>query len=92
MPIRTHERLKNGDATVDVSTVRRWIRRCKEAEGLTSLTKRGVTAFYRAGIHALVKMWTKTVKMDGIILKSDKLIVNVVIFKLCNCIKSFLEK
>ena len=34
------------------------------------LTKRGVagrpaTAFYRAGIHALVKRWTKTVKMDG---------------------------
>ena len=37
MPIRIHERLKNvyGDATVDVSTVRRWARRCKEAEGQT---------------------------------------------------------
>jgi hypothetical protein len=35
MPIRIHERLKNvyGDATVNVSTVRRWIRCCKEAEG-----------------------------------------------------------
>ena len=35
MPIRIHGRLKNvyGDATVDVSTVRRWVRRCKEAEG-----------------------------------------------------------
>ena len=33
MPIRIHERLKNvyGDATVDVSTVRRWVRCCKEA-------------------------------------------------------------
>ena len=55
-----------GDATVDVSTVRRWVRHCKEAEGETGwLTKRGVvhrpaTAFYRAGIHALVKRWTKT--------------------------------
>ena len=34
------------------------------------LTKRGVagrpaTAFYRAGIHALDKRWTKTVEMDG---------------------------
>ena len=26
-----------GDATVDVSTVRRWVRRCKEAEGQTRL-------------------------------------------------------
>ena len=39
MPIRIHERLKNvyGDATVDVNTVRRWVRRCKEAEGQTRL-------------------------------------------------------
>ena len=39
MPIRIHERLKNvyGDATVDVSTVRRWVRSCKEAEGQTRL-------------------------------------------------------
>ena len=37
MPIRLHERLKNvyGDATVDVSTVRRWVRHCKEAKGQT---------------------------------------------------------
>ena len=36
MPIRIHERLKNvcGVATVDVSTVRRWVHRCKDAEGL----------------------------------------------------------
>ena len=40
MPIRLHERLKNvyGDATVDVGTVRRWVRGCKEAEGQTRLT------------------------------------------------------
>ena len=39
MPIRMHERLKNvyGDATLDVSTVRRWVRRCKEAEGQTKV-------------------------------------------------------
>ena len=38
MPIRIHERLKNvyGDATVDVNNVRRWVRRCKEAEGQTT--------------------------------------------------------
>ena len=72
MPIRIHERLKNvyGDATVDVSTVRRWVRRCKDAEGQTWLADetgsgRPATAFYRAGIHALVKRWTKTVEIDG---------------------------
>ena len=39
MPICIHERLQNvyGDVTVDVSTVRRWVRRCKEAEGQTRL-------------------------------------------------------
>ena len=85
MPIRIHERLKNvyGDATVDVSTVRRWVCRCKEAEGQKMKTsmrqwlRRQDLTFYRAGIHALVKRWTKTVEMDG-------LIVNVVVFKLCN--------
>ena len=37
--IRIHKRMKNvyGDATVDVSTVRRWVRHCKEAEGQTKL-------------------------------------------------------
>ena len=29
--------ISNGDATVVVSTVRRWVRRCKEAEGQTKL-------------------------------------------------------
>ena len=47
------------------------------------LTKRGeagrpATAFYRAGIHALVKRWTKTVEMDGDCI--DKLIVNFVVW------------
>ena len=39
MPIRIHEMLKNvyGDATADVSTVRRWVRCFKEAEGQTKL-------------------------------------------------------
>ena len=39
MPIRIHERLKHvyGDATVDVSTVKTMVRRCKEAEGQTRL-------------------------------------------------------
>ena len=60
------------------------------------LTKRGVagrpaTAFYRAGIHVLVKRWTKRWKWTEMILKSDKLIVNVVVFKLCNCIWGFLK-
>ena len=37
MPTCIHERLKivYWDATVDVSTVRRWVRRCKGAEGQT---------------------------------------------------------
>ncbi|XP_073526621.1 uncharacterized protein [Phyllobates terribilis] len=124
-PIRIHERLKNvyGDATVDVSTVRRWVRRCNTAEGpspladkmrsgrpVTAVTPSNIqrvddiicgdhrvtadelcgiicfskgsvmkiigqlgyrkvwdteNAFYHAGIHALVKRWTKTVEMDG---------------------------
>ena len=45
MPIRIHERPKNvyRDATVDVSNVRRWVLRCKEAEGQKGwLTKRRV--------------------------------------------------
>ena len=35
MPIRINEKLKNvyWDEAVDVSTVRRWVRRCKQAEG-----------------------------------------------------------
>ena len=73
MPIRIHERLKNvyGNAIVDVSTVRRWVCRFKKLKDKQSwLTKRGVagrpaTAFYRAGIHALIKRWTKTVEIDG---------------------------
>ena len=74
MPIRIHERLKNvyGDATVDVSTVRRWfvvVKKLKDKEGwLTSVRqwlRRQDLAFYWAGIHALVKRWTKTVEMDG---------------------------
>ena len=43
-------------------------------------------AFYLAGIHALFKGGPKRWKWMEIILKSDKLIVNVVVFKLCNCI------
>jgi len=46
--------------------------RCKEAEGQTKLAeavsqslRRHHLAFYRAGINALVKRWTKTVEMDG---------------------------
>ena len=31
----------------------------------TSVLRRQYLAFYRAGIHALVKRWTKTVEMDG---------------------------
>ena len=81
MPIRIHERLRNvyGDATVDVSTIRRWVRRYKEAEGHTRLADetrsgRPATAVTPgniqrvddwAGIHTLVKRWTKTVEMDG---------------------------
>ena len=45
------------------------VKKLKDKQGW--LTKRGVAgrrqdlAFYRAGIHALVKSWTKTVEMDG---------------------------
>ena len=74
MPIRIHERLKNvyGDATVDVSTVRRWVHRgihFKDEETVKTSVRqwlrRQYLAFYLAGIHALVKRWTKTVEMDG---------------------------
>ncbi|GJQ80241.1 hypothetical protein Trydic_g23814 [Trypoxylus dichotomus] len=62
-PIRIHERLKNkyGDATEDVSSVRRWVRRCNEVEVL----KKQDRAFYHTGIHALVKRRTKVLGMDG---------------------------
>ena len=70
MPIRIHERLKNvyGYATVDVSTVRQWVRCCKDAEVKMSVCqwlRRQDLAFYWAGIHVLVKRWFKTVEMDG---------------------------
>jgi hypothetical protein len=73
MPIRIHGRLKNvyWDAAVDVSTVRRWfiaVNKLKDKQGfLTSVRlwlRRHHLAFYRAGIHALFKRWTKTVEMD----------------------------
>ncbi|GJQ69677.1 hypothetical protein Trydic_g22250 [Trypoxylus dichotomus] len=40
-PIRIHERLKHvsGDATVDVSTVIRWVHRCNEGEEHTPLAE-----------------------------------------------------
>ena len=74
MPIRIHERLRNvyGDATVDVSTIRRWVRReihfKDEVAVKTSVRqwlRRQDLAFYRTGIHTLVKRWTKTVEIDG---------------------------
>jgi hypothetical protein len=74
MPIRIHERLKNVycDAAVDVNTVRRWfiaVNKLKDKQGLLTSVRqcfrRQHLAFYRAGIHALVKRWTKTVEIDG---------------------------
>ena len=70
IPIRIHERLKNvyGNATVDVSTVRRWVRcgiHFKDEEAVRQWLRRQDLAFYRAGIHARVKRWTKSVEMDG---------------------------
>ena len=63
------------------------VKKLKDKQGwLTSVRqrlRRQDLAFYQDGIHALVKRWTETVE---IILKSEKLIVNVVVFKLCNCI------
>ena len=43
MPIHIHERLKNvyGDATVDISTVRQWVFRCK-GEALKSQCVNGL--------------------------------------------------
>jgi hypothetical protein len=77
---------------VDVSTLRRWVRRCKEAEGQTRLAdvktsvrqwlRRQDLAFYMSLLKGGPKRW----KWTEIILKSDKLMVNVVVFKLCNCI------
>ena len=101
MPIRIHERLKNvyGDATVDVSTVRRWVRRCKEAEGQTRLadeTRSGRQAGRRllfTGLEymPLLKGGPKRWKWTEVILKSDKLFVNVVVFKIMLLYFSFLE-
>jgi hypothetical protein len=74
IPIRIRERLKNmyRDAAVDVSTFIRWfvaVKMLKDKQDcLTSVRqwlRRQHLAFYRAGLHALVKRWTKTVEMDG---------------------------
>ena len=100
MPIRIHERLKNvhGDATVDVSIVRRWVSRCKEAEGQTRWQRPCVNGlgdktllFTGLEYMPLLKGGPKRWKWTEIILKSDKLIVSVVVFKLCNCIWVFLK-
>ena len=77
---------------MDVSTVKRWVRRCKEAEGQTRLadeTRSGRPAgdCFLPGWKGGPKRW----KLTEIILKSDKLIVNVVVFKLSNCICVFLK-
>jgi len=71
--IKAHRGIHFKDEEAVKTSVHQWLRRQD-------------LAFYRAGIHALVKSWTKTVKRTAIILKSDKLIVNVLVFKLCNCI------
>ena len=82
-----------GDATVDVSTVRRWVRRCKEAEEQTRLadeTRSGLgdktLLFTWLEYMPLLKVGLKRWKWTEIILKSENLIVNVVVLKLCNCI------
>ena len=75
MPIRIHEKLKNvyGDETVDASTVRRWVRRCKEAEGQTRLADET-----RSGRPATAVTPGNIQRVDGIIcgdrrMKTDEL-------------------
>ena len=73
MPIRIHERLKICmgmqqwmSALLDDGFVA--VKKLKNKNVKTSLRqwlRRQDLAFYRAGIHALVKRWTKTVEMDG---------------------------
>ena len=82
-----------GDATVDVSTVRRWVRRCKQAEekeavktSVRQWIRRQDLAFTGLEYMPFLKGGPKRWKWTEIILKSDQLIVNVVVFKLCNCI------
>ena len=41
------------------------VKTLKDKRLKTSVLRRQDLAFYRAGIHALVKRWTKTVEMDG---------------------------
>ena len=71
MPIRIHERLKN--VYGDVSTVRRWVRRCKEAEGQTRLADET-----RSGRPATAVLPTTFSEFDDIIrgdrrVKTDEL-------------------
>ena len=56
-----------GDETVDVSTVRRCVRRYKEAEGQTRLADETRSGLGDKALlfPGLVKRWTKTVEMDG---------------------------
>ena len=83
-PIRIHEGLKNvyGDATVDVSTVRQTRLADETRSGLADKT----LLFTGLEYMPLIKSGPKRWKWTQIILKSDKLIVNIVVLKLCNCI------
>ena len=82
---------------VDVSTVRWWVRRCKEAlrwrgrENVLRQWLRRQDLFPGQEYMPLLKGGPKRWKWTEIILKSDKLIVNVVVFKLCNCIWVFFK-
>ena len=74
------------------------VRRCKEAEGQTRWKRPCVNGlgdktllFTGLEYMPLLKGGPKRWKWTEIMLKSDKLIVNVVVFKLCNCISVFLK-
>ena len=93
MPIRIHDRLKNvyGDATVDVSTVRLWfvaVKKLKDKQGWRHPCVNGLgdktLLFTGLEYMPFLKGGPKRWKWTEIILKSDKLIVNVVVFNLCN--------
>ena len=100
MPIRIHDMLKHvyGDATVDVRTLRRWfvaVKKRKDKHGWLTPVRQWLRwqdlAFYRAGIHALVKRWTKMVEMDGDYIEKWQINRQCCGVTLCNCIWVFLK-
>ena len=65
-PIEIHRRMQAvyGDKCVDVSKVRRWVRRFKDGElGQANLSEK--TPFFKDGFQKLVQRWRMCIEVRG---------------------------